>query len=350
VSVRLIDIAKKTGFSVSTVSRVLHNGLRKHKISDKTKEQIKKAAKELGYKPNILARGLKLKKTHDIGVIVPDVSNPFFAALVKSIGEEVRKIGYSLILCDSNENILIEKEAIQLLLGKRVEGLIMASVGLFDEHIKNLEQSNLPVVMVDRCFDGLNFDSICVNNFKGSYLGTQHLIKEGHRKIAFIQGLPGTSTNEERLQGFKQALNSAKITIRNEYIVGDDFRSLNGYLQTKTLLNLTDPPTAIFTAGDLIALGAFQALKEENLNIPNNISIATFDDPAFASFLSPPLTAIKQPVEEMGIMAIKLIMSRMQDINSDKKRILLQPQLIVRNSVSRITKSNNDVLIENSTM
>lgn len=338
MSVRLVDIANKTGFSVSTVSRALHNKSDKYKISEETKRRIREAAEELGYRPNILARGLKLKKTHDIGVIVPDISNPFFATLVKNIGEEVQKIGYSLILCDSDENISIEQKAIKLLLEKRVEGLIVASVGVNDSHLKSLEKNKIPIVIVDRCFYDLNFDTVGVKNYNGSYLGVQYLIGQGHKRIAFIRGLEGTSTNDERLEGYRQALNKAGIPIRKKYIVGDDFRSLSGYLQTKILLNLDQPPTAIFTAGDLIALGAYQAIKEENLHIPKDISIATFDDPLFAPHLSPPLTAIKQPVYEMGIIAVKLIIDRLHDSNKERKRILLEPQLVVRDSVSRISE------------
>jgi len=346
MSIRLIDIAKKTGFSVSTVSRVLHSKSDKYKISKETKRCIQAAAKELGYRPNILARSLKLKKTHNIGLIVPDVANPFFATLVKSIGKEVRESDYSLILSDSDENISIERDSIHLLLEKRVEGLIIASVGIDDSHLKNLKISKTPVVIVDRYFDELIFDTVCVNNYKGAYLGTQYLIREGHRRIAFIQGLQGTSTNDERLQGYKSALKEANVPVDDKYIVGDDFRSLNGYLQTKTLLNLDQAPTAIFTAGDLIALGAFQAIKEENLHIPDDISIATFDDPSFASHLSPPLTAIRQPIKEMGIIAVKLVLEKIENFNRDAKKVILEPQLVVRNSVSKVFEP----VIQNSTI
>ena len=346
MAIRLADIAKKTGFSVSTVSRALHSGSSKYKISQDTIKKIKKVAEELGYRTDKIARGLKLKRTLEIGVVVPDILNPFFATLVKSISKEVRKIGYTIMLCDSDETPQIEEEAIEHLLEKRVEGLIISAVGIHFNHIKALEKYKLPIVVVDRLFHGLKFDSVCVDNFKGALKATEYLVREGHRKIAIIQGLPGTSTNDARLSGYKTALNNANIAINFKYIVGDDFRRLNGYLQTKTLLKLDDPPTAIFTASDLIAIGAIQAIKEENMKIPDDISIVTFDDPRYVSHLSPPLTAVRQPVTEIGIIAVKLLTNRMKSFYDQIKQICLEPQLIVRNSVIHLKIGAPRVIIE----
>jgi len=334
--IRLIDIARKTGYSVSTVSRVLHSSSKKYKISKEAEIKIRQAAKDLGYRPNKLAQSLKLKKTNEIGVIIPDISNPFFSALVKSIGKESRKNGYSIVLYESDENVSLEKEAIKRLLEKRVDGMIIAAVGLNEPYLKRLESNKLPVVTVDRCLEETTFDAISVDNLKGTYIAIQYLINEGHKKIAFIQGLPETFTNKGRLEGYLKALNNAQVPVYSDYIVGNDFRSLNGYLQTKKLLQLPDPPTVIFTAGDLIVLGALQAIKEEGLKIPDDISLVTFDDPDFATYLSPPLTSIRQPVDDMGILSVKLLLERMREPSCPAKRILLEPQLIIRNSVAKL--------------
>jgi len=336
MSIRLIDIAKKTGFSVSTVSRVLNNKSHEFKIKEETKRKIKEIADELGYRPNKLARSLKLNKTCELGIIVPDVSNPFFANLVKIISKEARQVGFGIMLNDSDENVSNEERAVQTFIEKRVDGLIIAPVGLKFEHIKQLVNYKIPTVVIDRCFKDLNFDSVGVDNFKGAYLGVRYLIREGHRKIAFIQGIPGTFTNDGRLEGYQQALEEAEIPYRDEYVVGDDFRALNGYLRTKTLLNLEDSPTAIFAASDLIVLGVYQAIKEEKKRIPEDISVVTFDDPFFASYLSPSLTAIQQPIKEMGIIAVKLLLERIENNNSEINHILLKPKLIIRNSVTRL--------------
>jgi LacI family transcriptional regulator len=336
MSVRLKDIAQKTGYSVATVSRALHHNSQKYKISQATINKIQAVADELGYRANKVARSLKSKKSQEVGVVVPDILNPFFAKLTKSINKEIRNVGFTMMLCDSDELTEIEKKSLDHLLERRVAGLIIAPVGIIYDHIQLLKNTNTPTVIVDRIFQNLAYDTVCVDNYKGGYLVTEHLIKEGHRKIAFIQGLPQTTTNENRLRGYTEALKIYRIPINSQYILGDDFRILNGYLQTKTLLKLNDPPTAIFAAGDLIALGAIQAVKEENMEIPRDVSVVTFDDPSYFAHLSPPLTAVKQPVTDMGIIAVKLLLERINGINNKPKYIQLDPQLMIRNSVKKI--------------
>lgn len=344
MSVKLVDIARKTGYSVSTVSRALHKDSSKSNISETATAKIRAVADQMDYKTNKVARSLKSQKTYEIGIVVSDVLNPFFATLVKSISKEVRNIGYTLMLCDSDENLEFEKESIRQLLEKRVEGLIIAPVGIYSDHFQEIQKARIQTILVDRIFKNSYFDTVSVDNYRGSCLATEHLIKKGHRRIAFIQGLPGVVTNEQRLKGFKDTLKHHEIEICPEYIVGDDFRSLNGYLQTKKLLEYKNPPTAIFAAGDLITLGCIQAINEENLKIPRDISLITFDDPRYFAHLSPPITAIRQPVTEMGIIAVKLLLDRINNEYMEHKEIQLNPQLKIRNSVSKMSNlvmSNN---------
>lgn len=341
MSSTLKDIAIKTGFSVSTVSRVLHDNSKKSKISEETQVKVKQAAKDLGYRINTLARGLRLQKTFEIGLIVPDIANPFFSAVIKSLAGELRKGGYNFIVYDTDEDLTIERSAIKSLLEKRVDGLIIASVGQEFSHIQKIRDANIPLVMIDRCFDFLDIDSVSVDNVKGSLFAVNHLINEGHTRIAFIQGLPGTYANETRLQGYKQALDDAEIGIDERLIVGDDFRSLNGYLETKHLLKLSSPPTAIFTAGDLIALGALEACRENGILIPKDISLVTFDDPVFTSYLSPALTAIEQPITKMTEMAVAMLYRRMRNPEDERRKVLLEPKLNIRNSVARLSSITN---------
>jgi len=335
--VKLVDIARKTGYSISTVSRALSGNSARNKISQTTVEEIQTVADKLGYRTNRLARSLKSNKTFEFGVAVSDILNPFFASLIKSISKEVRKIGYTIMLCDSDENTGFEEDSIEHLLGSRVEGLIVAPVGIYSDYFQEIKNANIPTILVDRIFENSIFDTVYVDNYKGSCLATEHLIKEGHRKIAFIQGLPGTVPNEQRLKGYADTLTKYQIPLSPEYIVGDDFRILNGYLQTMTLLKYKKPPTAIYTAGDLIALGCIQAINEENLKIPHDISLISFDDPGYFAHLSPPMTAVRQPVGEMGTIAVKLLFDRIKDKTIEKKQIQLNPELIIRNSVKRIS-------------
>jgi LacI family transcriptional regulator len=339
MSVKLVDIARKTGYSVSTISRALSENSTAYKISQSTIDEIRIVATELGYRANKLARGLKSKRTYEIGVAVSDILNPFFTTLIKTISKEVRKIGYTLMLCDSDENTDLEQESIGHLLEKQVEGLIIAPVGINSKYINEIHGSKIPMIVVDRIFENSTFDSVSVDNYKGSSLATEHLIKEGHTRIAFIQGLRGTVTNEQRLMGYKDTLIKYNYPISAEYIVGDDFRTMNGYFQAKKLLDLEHPPTAIFAAGDLITLGCIQSINEKNLNIPQDISLVSFDDPQYFKHLSPSISAVRQPVNDMGIIAVKLLLDRMNRGVGEQNQIQLDPTLMIRNSVKRLKES-----------
>ncbi|MCF7802632.1 MAG: LacI family transcriptional regulator [Candidatus Marinimicrobia bacterium] len=337
MAVTLTDISEIAGVSVSTVSRVLNGKSEKHRISADTQQKVIAAAERLNYRPNELARGLRLQKTHTIGLIVPDISNPFFANISRSIQVQAYENGYSTLVANTDENIETEIEQIKLLRSKGVDGFVIMPVGLESAHIKELLSENTPLVLLDRCFDDLNTNSVVVNNFKGAYMATEHLIKNGHSRISIIQGLRNTSTNNSRVAGYKQALNDYGIPISTSLIVGKSFGQKSGYLETKLLLNLDDPPSAIFATSDLITLGVFHAVYEEGLSIPDHISIVSFDDVDFGAFLAAPLTAIAQPKDLMGEMAVKLLLEDIDQNGAAKKsRIVLKPELIQRNSVRYI--------------
>lgn len=331
----IVDIARRTGFSVSTVSRVLHGGDQRYKISEGTSILIRQTAASLGYTPNKVARGLRLQRTHQIGVIVADVSNPFFSQVVKAVSQEARRAGYSILVCDANESTQVEAESLKVLMENRVDGLLVAGVGQDSSSLQRIRSQGIPLVVLDRLFDDLSVDAVTSDNFRGAYAVTSYLIREGHRKIAIIQGLRGTFVNEERLRGYRQALEDAGIAIEPRYAVGHEFSTVNGYLETKALLHIADPPTAIFTVNDAIALGALEALRQERWKVPDDMSLVTFDDPAFAASVSPPLTAVAQAVDKMGEIGIKLLLRRLRERTTEPRRILLEPRLIIRESVSR---------------
>ena len=337
MAVTLDDIAKKAKVSVTTVSRVLNSKNKKYRISDETQKRVLKAAGMLHYRPNELARGLRLKKTHTIGLIVPDISNPFFASVTRIIQTSAYKLGYSLIVCNTDENIKTEVEQVELLRSKGIDGFIIMPVGVYSKHIQALIADQVPFVLLDRSFDDIKINSVVVDNYSGAYNAIEHLVKYGHRRIAIIQGLANTYTNNARVKGYMDVLTSYGIPIDQKLIVGKDFRKENGYVETKLLLNLENPPTAIFTSSDLITLGALQAIMEEELNIPDDISLVAFDDTEFAPFLVTPLTSVNQPKELMGEISVKILI---EDIRAkgkmEKKRITLKPELIIRKSVRPI--------------
>jgi LacI family transcriptional regulator len=334
MTVTLKDIAGKAGISVSIVSRVLNSKTKKYRISATTEQRVLNAARELNYHPNQLARGLRLKKTHTIGLIVPDISNPFFAHVARVIQKQAYQEGYSLLVCNTDENIDTEIEQIAIMRSRRLDGFIIMPVGVSHGHIDDLLADNIPLVLLDRCFDDLDTHSVVVDNYLGACQAVQHLTDLGHKRIAIIQGLPNTYTNNARVKGYTDILRRKNIPIDESLIVGNDFRKENGYVETKSLLNLHPPPSAIFTTSDLITLGALQAIYEKNIKIPEDVSIVAFDDIDFAPYLLTPLTTVEQPKELMGEVAVKLLIDDIKDKGkASKKRIALKPRLIIRKSV-----------------
>jgi LacI family transcriptional regulator len=314
---------------------VLHGGDQRYKISDETSALVRQAAAALGYTPNKVARGLRLQRTHQIGVIVADVSNHFFSQIVKAVSQEARKAGYSILVCDASESTEVETESLKVLMENRVDGLLVAGVGQGSSSLQKIRSQGIPLVILDRIPDGFSVDAVASDSYRGAYAVVSYLIREGHRKIAIIQGLRGTFVNKERLRGYRQALDDAGIAFEPRYAVGHDFSTVNGYLETKAFLHIADPPTAIFTVSDAIALGALEALRQERWKVPDDMSLVTFDDPVFAASVSPPLTAVAQPVDKMGEIALKLLLRRLREGPTEPRRILLEPRLIIRESVSR---------------
>ena len=340
MSATIHDIARKAGISVSTVSRVLNHKTANYRISKQTEALVQKAAKELNYQPNQLARGLRLKKTHTIGLVAPDLSNPFFAYVIKNIQNVAHGLGYSLVVCDTDERLDMEIEHLNLLRSKGVDGLIILPVGQKYHHLESLLKEGLPMVLLDRCFDELNADSVMVDNYKGAFEATEHLIRYGHSRIAIVKGLANTFTNNGRVQGYKDALTRHGLPIEECLMVGRDFGRENGYLETKLLLKMASPPTAIIAASDLIIIGALQAVFEAGWRIPEDISLIAFDDMDFAPFLITPLTTVAQPKEVMGEIAVKLLVRQIEETsNQAANRIVLKPKLIVRNSVRLIGRA-----------
>lgn len=331
------DIAAKAGVSLSTVSRVLNGKAKKYRISKQTAALVLEHAESLGYRPNKMAQGLRLRKSDTVGLLVPDISNPFFAYVARIIQTQAYEEGYSLILCNTNEDLATEIEQIELMKSKLIDGLIVMPVGTDYAHLQALLDAGLPLVLLDRCFDALPANSVVVDNYDGALTATRYLIDRGHERIAIIQGLPDTYTNTQRMRGYLDALREHGLPVRDHYIVGRDYRRETGYIETRLLLNLDEPPTAIFTTSDLITLGALQAIAEERLTIPDDISIVSFDDTDFAPFLAAPLTAVRQPKELMGEFAVKMLIDAMNGNGSrEKQRVMLKSELMRRASVRNL--------------
>ena len=335
--ITLKDIAQKTNFSVTTVSRVLSGRASKFRISKKTEEIIFAAAKEENFTPNQIAMSLRTSKTYTIGLIIPDITNPFFANIAQQIEQEARNDNYAIILSNSSESTTNEIKSVQTLQNRDVDGFIISPVGKESEHIKSLYENNKPVVLIDRYFPGLTIPYVATDNYKGAFEAVSYLIKTGHKKIACIQGFEASLTSQERTRGYKDALKSGNIPVKNYFLQGEGFDIENGYLSTKLLLNQSNIPTAIFAQGNLIALGAISAMKEEGYKIPDDISLISFDDQPYAAYLSTPLTTIKQRSSEIGKIAIRMLLEQIEHGQpKESKSILLPPSMVFRDSVKII--------------
>jgi LacI family transcriptional regulator len=331
------ELAGILNLSVTTVSRVLNGKADVYRISTATSNRVMNAARELNYFPNIIARGLKLERTDTLGLIIPDVANPFFASIAKTVEIESRKNGYSLILCDSLDDIDTEMELIQLLAGRKVDGIIIAPVGMSSTHIKEIQQSGIPIIVIDRYFPDGKIPYITSDNYKGAFKAVEHMILSGHKKIACIQGIKGISANTDRVKGYLDALAQYDISVDRSLIVGDNFGEENGYIQARILLNNKNRPTAILALSNLISIGIMRAISEIGLSIPDDISLVSFDEQPYSAFLASPMTTIEQRREEIGKMAVSILTSliKKESIYEDVN-IMLEPRLIIRKSVKNL--------------
>lgn len=328
------DIAKKAGLSITTVSRVLNGKAEQYRIGKKSQEKIRAAAKELDYIPNQFAANLKSGRSNTIALIVPSLNNPFFAGIASKINSEIRKYGYITIIGDSDENREIEKAELLQLMSRNIEGLIIVPCGDQWEHIKRLHDQGLPVICIDRYFEGLGIPYVSTDNYGGAYTATKHLIANGHRSIVCIQGVRQSTPNKMRVKGFTDAIKESGIS--DCPVVGDDFSLQNGYLETKLLLQQKIRPTAIFSLSNTIALGCMKAFKEESIHIPEDISLITFDDHPYLDYLATPLSCIAQPVSDISKIAVKFLFSKLENQEITTKQVLLKPKIKYRESVKRI--------------
>lgn len=332
-------IAKKLGISITSVSRVLNGLGPQYRISHKTIELITNTATKLNYSPNNFAKGLRLKKSSTIGLILPDITNTWFAQLALGIEKEARKLHYNIFLCNSNDDIRIEKKSIELLQNWMVDGIIIAPIGLEAEHLVSASKKGTPVVLIDRFFEGLDLPCITSNDFEGSLEANQYLIDNGHKKIACFQGISGTSTNNQRIAGYKKALKNNKILFDPALLMGDNFGFDNGYIAAKKLIkNIKKTKiTAIFSMGNQITLGILKALKEDGIKIPNDLSLISFDEQLYSDLLFTPLSTVSHMNENIGDMALKMLLAEMhKKTNAKQKNIVLKSKLIIRDSVKNL--------------
>ncbi|MBI2424272.1 MAG: LacI family DNA-binding transcriptional regulator [Candidatus Hydrogenedentes bacterium] len=333
------DLAQELGLSISVVSRVLSGKAGQYRISDKTRVAVRAAAKRHGFTPNQLARGLRLRKSHTIGLLIPDISNNFFSDVARSVEISARHRGYSIILCNTEESEAIERTSLELLLARKVDGVIVAPVAESGDcgHLLALLNDNVPIVLLDRFFPGAGLPHVTSDNVRGGYDGAQHLLKCGHRRIGFIQGIPNAQTNIDRLAGYRAALQEFGVEFDPQLVVGHDFGEQNGHHSALTLLGQSHPPTALFVTSSVGALGAMRACVEIGRKIPDEVSIIGFDEYPYAALLSPPLTTIAQQTTLMGQAVCDLLITWLESGEIPERRdVVLPTNLVPRVSVKNL--------------
>ncbi|HEX3719072.1 MAG TPA: LacI family DNA-binding transcriptional regulator [Verrucomicrobiae bacterium] len=328
-AVTIKDVAARAGVSTATVSRVLagQNG-----VGKRVREQVSEAAQQLAYQPNRLARDLRVGSRKVVGVVIPDLQNPFLTSVVHGIEAVLCREGYSLLLGHSDS--LTEREQTQLAVfrAEGVAGLILIPNNGADADYKPLRAWNIPIVAADRTPQGLQVDLVRTNNQEAMREATEHLLSHGYKEIGFINGPPDISVAQERLAGYLEAIRKAGLTPRESLIIHSDFHQDGGHAAMEQLLNLTKRPRAVVIANNLMTLGALQAIHERALRIPDEVAVLGFDDMPWATSLRPPLTAVAQPAEEIGRAAAQLLLERLVEPTRMARQVILPATLIIRTS------------------
>jgi len=325
--ITLRKVAEKAGVSVNTASRAINN---KPDINEKTKKRLLKIARELGYVRNYTAVALRTKKTRTIGVVIADNRNPFYAEVLNGMEEAAREKNYHIILANTQRDYKKEEEAINLLLNKRVDGLLIAPVQDRDDDIKKLIETNIPFVIVGRDFENIEVDAVYNDEVKGGFLATEYLIKKGHKRIALIDGFLYKSPAKGRLMGYKKALKENRIHLDDALVSIGDIDVKDGYERTRQLFEKGLGFTAIFAYNDMMAFGAMQAIREKGLRIPQDIGLVGYDDIPFSSLMNPTLTTIRLGKQDLGAESVKLLLSRINGRHKKLKKVFLDVELIVR--------------------
>jgi DNA-binding LacI/PurR family transcriptional regulator len=325
-SATITDVAKRVGVSVATISRYLSG------FTVRSEEEIRAAIVELNYRPNAAARNLKSGRTGIIAIVVPDVTNPFFAAIVEGAESAVGD-DRMILLVNTGDSHEREEKALGQLFG-RVDGVILAPLTEDEQAPSFFSQFGLPIVFVDRVTaDGENFSSVLADNRKGSELATNYLISHGHTKIAMINGPERATPAKGRSEGFQNALSKANINPDPQYFRESDFTEAGGYQAMLELIELDAPPTAVFTANNLMTIGALHALQERGVSVPSEISLIGFDDLDFADLINPPLTVIARDARLQGSLAMNLMIKHLENgAGSPPQHSIVDVQLVERGS------------------
>ena len=328
---RLRDIAIDAGVSVATASRVL-NGSRP--VGEDIKRRVLISATKRGYRPNMMARGLRLSRSFTIGLIIPSIANPFFTAIARAIEDTAIKAGYAVFICSSDQDLAKEGRYIDVLRDRMVDGAIVTIADAIRSDLSPLLQSGMPVVLVDRSLSGIEnkVDTVFVDTRRGAYAAVEYLIQRGYKRIAMIGGPAAISTANEKMIGYRQALTDHGYDLDDALVINGEYTERGGCAAAQYLLGLPHPPDAVLVASNQMTLGFFTCLRERGIRVPQELAFVGFDDASWSSIAVPPITVVDQPTYDVGRIAAQMILERINDGQRLPRHEMLPTRLIIRGS------------------
>jgi LacI family transcriptional regulator len=333
MQVTLKELAARARVHPSTISRVANNDP-KLRIAPETRSRIEALLKATEYRPNAVARGLKLRQTLVLAVVIPDITNPLFASMFRGVEDGAMSRGYQVLLCNTDGNPERERSHLQSLAARRVDGVILASTFLKDPTVRWLRHQRTPYVLVNRFSDEDVDPFVGSDDVKGATLATQHLIGLGHVRIGHLAGQPTISTGVLRRRGYEAALAAAGLKIDPELVVQSGYVEEGGADAMERLLALKKPPTAIFAVTDMTAIGAYGVARKRGLRIPDDLAIVGYNDIPLAGRLIPGLTTVHVPIHEFGSVAAGMLLEQIETAELTRKRVVFEPHLVVRGSTT----------------
>ena len=328
-TITMRDVAERAGVSKSTVSHVL-NGTRF--VEPATEERVRLAMRELGYRPNLLARSLRRHETRTIGLLTPNNATPYWAEMARVVEQSGYAKGYGVLLCNSNWSATKEREYVQTLIAKQIDGVVLASTAVLTDVVDELYAANVPVVVLDNIPLSRHVNAVLVDNYRGGYLAGAYLSRIGHRQVGCITPPPGVGTTIDRVHGFRQAFAEAGIELCDSAFIPGNFEYQSGERGVQLLLSRHPDLTAVYAANDDMAFGVIKGLHRAGRRVPNDVSVIGFDNISYTTLVAPELTTIAQPVMEIGQRVIDLLLKQINDPASAPEVVVLEPTLIERES------------------
>lgn len=329
MTITIYDVAREANVSMATVSRVVNGN---PNVKPTTRKKVVETIERLGYRPNAVARGLASKKTTTVGVIIPDISNIFFSELARGIDDIANMYKYNIILSNSDQNVDKEIKLINAMLEKQVDGIVYMGGKITEEHMQQFKTSPVPIVLAATVDPNNEAPSVNIDYEEAGREAISLLTRNNHKKIAFITGLEETTANIYKFKGYRKALEEAGIEYNDAHTIAGDLSYTAGLESIKSLLELEDKPTAVFTASDELALGVIHGIQDLGLSVPNDIEVVGFDNTRLSQMVRPTLSTVVQPIYDIGAVAMRLLTKLMNKEEVSEANVILPHQIVERDS------------------